>query len=395
MSFLGYVRPDGSVGIRNYVLVLPGGLIADKVCNFVRGTRSIVMADSGSGRTKLDREAIARVNIGLGLNPNCAAAVVHNAGLGSEYAELRGDHMAEEIAKSGKPVEYIDIGREGGTLQAIEKAIKAARVMARDASRLRRQVCEDGQLTLGVKCGASDPTSGIAGNPAIGYAYDKVIAAGGTAFFGETTEIIGAEHILAKRAVNENVAKAILEASDAIERKAKESGQDIRSINPIPANISAGISTLEEKSLGAIHKAGSSPIQGVLQYGERPKGKGLYFVDNWMTFNSIFAGYAASGATVVLFQLGGGGMPNWHMLESAPTGGTPLVWCTANPQTWAWAGESIDFFSGGVIEGTETLEEAGERLYKIILDTASGTMTKAETINYEAPAQIYTLEPAF
>lgn len=395
MRFLGYPRPDGSAGIRNYVLVIPGGFVGSKICDFVTGARTLATADTGSGRTKNDRETIARTLIGLGRNPNVGAVVVHAAGPGAGYAELNPERLAEEIKASGKPVELVDPARDGGTFGAIEKGVAIARRLAYEISKQRREPCDASQLTIGVKCGYSDPTSGIAGNPSVGYLFDRLVEAGGTALFGETTEIIGAEHAVAKRCVNEEVGRQLLQAVEVIESLAKASGQDIRSVNPIPANIAAGITTLEEKSLGAIHKAGSKPIQGVLKYGERPPGKGLYFVDNWMGWLSIFLGYAAAGAQAVIFQLGGGGTPGRTILETAPTAVAPLLWATANPITYARARDNVDFFSGTVIEGEETLEQAGERLVQIVLDTASGTRTRSETLSYIDPAQIYTREPVF
>ena len=276
MSFLGYVRPDGSVGTRNYVLVIPQGLISSKICDFVTGTKSLITPDHGSGRTAKDRETIARVLTGLGRNPNVASVILHAASPGVGYPELTAERLADEISAIGKRVEVIDPAKDGGTFGAMVKGIQLARQMVYEASRLRREEVGDEHLCIGVKCGYSDTTSGLAGNPAIGYLYDKVVSAGGITMFGETTEIIGAEQALARRAVNEEVAQAILDAADLMETRAKATGLDIRTVNPVPANIKGGISSLEEKSLGAIHKAGTMPIQGVLKYAERPKGCLLY-----------------------------------------------------------------------------------------------------------------------
>ncbi|RPJ38809.1 MAG: altronate dehydratase, partial [Deltaproteobacteria bacterium] len=212
MSFLGYLRPDGSVGTRNYVLVIPQGLIAKSIGDFVVGTKTIRTVDHGSGRTANDRERIARVLIGLGKNPNAASVIVHAASPGVMYPELTAERLANEIAAGGKRVEIIDPAKDGGVYGAIAKGMKVARMMVYEASKLRRVEVGDEHLCLGVKCGYSDTTSGIAGNPAIGYLFDKVVRAGGTAFFGETTEIIGAEHALARRAVTPEVARAILDA---------------------------------------------------------------------------------------------------------------------------------------------------------------------------------------
>jgi altronate dehydratase large subunit len=277
----------------------------------------------------------------------------------------------------------------------IEKGIRAARQMVRDASRVRRELVDDSNLSIAVKCGRSDATSGVAGNPVMGYLFDRVVGAGGTALFGETTEIIGAEHILARRAATKKISQAILDAADAVEERAKKSGEDIRTINPIPANIAGGITTLEEKSLGAMYKAGTCPIQGVLNYGEIPPGKGLYFVDNWMSQMSIFPGYTAAGSNLLLFQMGGGGMLYDTLLSPSPGVVAPLLWTTANRTAYRVAKESIDFYSGTVIEGKESIAEAGERLFSLVQDVASGTVTKVETINYADPVQIYLLDTPF
>lgn len=395
MSFLGYVRSDGTVGTRNYVLVIPQGIISKSICDFVAGTKTILTVDHGSGRTANDRETIARVLIGLGRNPNVASVIVHAASPGVGYPELHAERLADEIRKSGKRVEVLDPAKEGGTFGAIVKGIQLARRVVYEASRLRREEVGDEHLCLGVKCGYSDTTSGIAGNPAVGYLYDKVVAAGGAALFGETTEIIGAEQVLAKRAATPEVAQAILDAVLVQETRAKATGLDIRTVNPVPSNIKGGISSLEEKSLGAIHKAGTAPVQGVLRYAEQPRGKGLYFVDNWMGHLSIFAGYVAAGANIVLFQLGGGGVTGRTLLEGSPSVVAPFLWCTANPKTYAAATDSIDFYSGTVIEGSETPEQAGDRLYRTVLDVASGTLSRSETLNYTEPIDMYLQEQRF
>jgi altronate dehydratase large subunit len=395
MSFLGYVRSDGSVGTRNHVLIIPQGIIAKSITDFVAGTKSILTVDHGSGRTANDREQIARVLIGLGKNPNTASVIVHAASPGVGYPELRAERLADEIAAAGKRVEVLDPERDGGTFGAITKGIQLARQLVHGASKARRVEVGDAHLCVGVKCGYSDTTSGIAGNPAVGYLYDKIVSAGGTALFGETTEIIGAEQALARRAANPAVAKAMLDAVAHREALAKSTGLDIRTVNPVPSNIKGGISSLEEKSLGAIHKAGTAPIQGVLRYAERPTGKGLYFVDNWMGHLSIFAGYVAAGANLVMFQLGGGGVAGRTLLEGSPSVVAPFLWCTANPRTYAAATDSIDFYSGTVIEGRETPEEAGERLYRTVIDIASGTMSRSETLYYAEPIDLYLQEPRF
>ena len=394
MTWLGYQRPDRSYGARNCVLIIPGGIIADEICRFVPGTRTLVTPQSPAGRPGTDRETFARVYVGLAKNPNVASVILNGTGSGRDYPEVSSELLAEEIRKSGKRVEMLD--PDGAdSIALIGKGIGMAREMVWEASKIRREPCSDSHLAIGVKCGASDPTSGIAGNPVIGYVYDKLVKAGGTAFFGENTEIIGAEHVLAKRAINKKVAEEILRVANETDELAKAAGEDIRTINPVPANIKAGMSTLEEKSLGAIHKSGSMPIQGVLKYAEAPKGKGLYFVDNWMWTLSIFLGYAAAGAQIVMYQLGGGGVAGDSIFYQ--TGGlvAPLIWCSANPKTLQMGGWNLDHYSGTIIEGKETIEEVGERLYSTILEVASGTMTRSETVSHIDPNEIYTKEPVF
>lgn len=395
MSFWGYPRADGTAGIRNYVLILPGGLVSTKICEFVNGVRTIITTDVGSGRTTRDRETIARTLVGLGRNPNVYGVILHGISLGSGYPELQIETLASQIAETGKPVEVISVKQYPDGFKVIERGIRVARKMVQDASHVRREMLEDGHLSVAVKCGRSDATSGIAGNPVVGYLFDHVVGAGGSAFFGENTEIIGAEQILAKRAINEEVGREIIDVALATEERAKSYGEDIRSINPVPSNIAGGISTLEEKSLGAIAKGGTAPIQGVLRYAEAPPRKGLYFVDNWMTQLSIFVGYAAAGATLTIYQLGGGGFLEDTLLSPSLGVVAPLLWTTANQNTYQAAGESIDFYSGTVIEGKESLEEAGERLCELVRQVASGSLTKTETLKYQDPSQVYLQDSPF
>ena len=396
MTFLGYERPDGSVGIRNHVLIIPGGLVATKICEFVEGTKTILVAqDTYNDHTSRDRGMIARSLIGLASNPNVASVIVNGSSTSAQYEEFHMTRLAEEISRTGKRVELLDIAKEGGTLQAIAQGVRLAREMVREATRSRRRPFDVSDLTVAVKCGASDTTSGIAGNPVIGNLFDRVVSDGGTALFGENTEIVGAEQVLSKRGANEEVSRRILAVAAEAEERAKATGEDIRTINPIPANIAGGISTLEEKSLGAICKSGTASIQSVLKYGERPQGKGLHFVDNNPGMG-IFTGYAAAGAQLLLFQLGGGGFGgNEILLSSSPGMVAPLLWTTANPKTYKMAQNSIDFFSGTVLEGKDTIEEAGEKLLQLVLDIASGTFTKVETIKHTDPTQFYYKDPIF
>ena len=392
MNFLGYERPDGLVGARNHVLVIPSllsGLVATKICEFVNGTKTILIPSGNfEGHTNRDREKADRVLIGLGLNPNVASVIVDN-----EYRSVL--PISEEIAKSGKRVERLDPKEDGGTFGTIGKGVQLAREMVRDASKLRRRSFDMGRLMLAVKCGGSDATSGIAGNPVVGHVFDRIIDAGGTALFGENTEIVGAEHVLARRAVNDQVAQEILQAAQNIDEAVKSTGEDLRSINPTDGNKAGGLSTIEEKSLGAIHKSGTKPIQGVIEYGARPGGAGLYWCDNNPGMN-IFTGYAASGAQLLIQSTGTTSSPsNYDLLLTSPGVVSPLFFTTANPRTVDLAPTSIDFYSGTVLEGTETIESAGEKLLELVLDVASGSMTRVETLRHQNPTSFYLKDPVF
>jgi altronate dehydratase large subunit len=398
-TFLGYPRPDGSAGIRNWVLILPAqrevNLIAFDISKHVLGTKVILTTGEG-GRPKQDRETIARTLVGLALNPNTAAILIIGGKPGAGYPELHEDVLAEKISPSGKPMRVITMSECGGYYSTIAEGIRLARELVVEASKVRPEPCPVSKLCIGVKCGMSDPTSGIAGNPVVGKVFDRLVKAGGTALFSETTELIGAEHLVAKRGRTPEVGKAILKAVEITEEKAKATGEDIRSINPIPANIAAGLTTLEEKSLGAIAKSGSSPIEGVLAYAERPRGHGLYFVDAWMSSLSLPLAYAASGAQLVIYQMGGGDLPGPYPAMPAVSSGivSPLMYATGNPHTYEKAKDSIDFNSGTVLEGKETVEQAADRLWKHIIGLAEGSLTKMEVLNHIDPVEILLEGPA-
>ncbi|MDR1826834.1 MAG: UxaA family hydrolase, partial [Methylobacteriaceae bacterium] len=260
-TFMGYPRPDGSVGVRNYVLIIPVNrslnFIASYVAKMVNGVKHFEIPAEG-GRPERDRETIVRTAVGLAANANVGGIILLAVKPRYGYKNMSPSYFLDEIKKTGKPYRTVVLTEEGGAYKMLGETLRQAREIVREVSRVRREPCDVGKLVLGVKCGMSDPTSGMAGNPVVGYAYDLLIKAGGTAFFGETTEIIGAEDILAQRAATPEIGQQILDITNYWEEKAKSTGEDIRAINPIPANIAAGITTLEEKSLGAISKGGTT-----------------------------------------------------------------------------------------------------------------------------------------
>lgn len=400
MEFLGYVRDNGEVGVRNYVLIIPScrvaNIAASRIGSYVTGTKTIVTTGE-VGRHSRDRERLASIYRGLAKNPNVYATIVLGARDDFGYKEVLPEKIANGIKESGKPVTVLTIEECGGLERLIEEGIAKAREYVHDASLVKRQLVPISKLQIGVKCGWSDATSGISGNPAFGFAADKIIDEGGTVLFSETVELIGAEEDVVKRCINPQDGKRLLEMVQAVEDSAKQTGEDIRSINPIPSNIKAGISTIEEKSLGAVQKAGSRPINGVLEYAQRPEGNGLYFMDGWASAYSLPVSLAAAGCQITLYQLGGQDLPDNDPPMLAVNTGViaPLMFVTGNPTTAKKAPRSIDFTSGGVITGEKTLEEVGEELFTKIISIASGELAKGETVAYMDPIEPYFLGPVF
>lgn len=398
-QFLGYQRPDGSVGIRNYVLVLPVqrqvNLVAQKIAEIVPDTKAFICAGE-MGKPRDDRLVIYRTLVGLGLNSNTASVLLVGSRRQAGYDELKAENIIQEISASGKRVEVLMLAEEDGFYSALGKGIKLARDMVWEASQVVRSPFDLRHLSLGVKCGMSDSTSAVCGNPTVGKVFDRLVTAGGRAVFSETTEVIGAEHILAKRAKNEAVERKLLEAVERTEKKAKSTGEDIRATNPIPENIAGGLTTLEEKSLGAIVKTGTTPIEDVIRYADRMVNPGLYFMDAWMSSLSLPTGYAAAGVHLFLYQMGGQGIPGNEFPAPAVSSGVviPIMYLTGNSNTYERAKDTIDFSSGTVLEDLETIDEAGERLLNWILKVASGVKTKAETIKYEDPIELYLQGPS-
>lgn len=398
-TFLGYMRPNGQAGARNFMLVMPINrslnFIASNVARMTRMTKHFEIP-AETGRPAKDRETIVRTMIGLMNNPNVGGILLMavKPAASSAYRNMGIERFKAEAEKTGKPFRVVYLTESGGCYGMLGETLRVARELIVEVSGFRRSVCPLSALTLGVKCGTSDATSGIAGNPCVGAAFDHVVREGGTTFFSETTEIIGAEDLVAERAVSPEVTKKILAAARRWEDKALSTGEDIREINPIPANIAAGISTLEEKSLGAIAKSGHSPIQDVLQYAERPAGHGLYFIDAWMSSLSLPLCFAASGAAIVLYQMGGGAMvPHPMMPAINPTVVSPFLYVTGNKNAYERSPDNIDFNSSDIMTGSISIEDEGELLLDHLLDIASGTLTKMESLNYAEQLEVFMEGP--
>lgn len=376
MDFLGFERQDGRVGIRNWVGVIS---VQDNV-NPV--TRSIVRSVNGTipittlfvrGQYAQDLKIAYDTLGGLGSNPNIAAALV--VGLEQTSAE----DVASRIRKTGKPVEIVLIQDAGGTIAATCEGTRKALRLVRSASAARRRMCPLSSLTVGVECGGSDTTSGIASNPAVGRAADRIVAEGGRVIISETSEFFGAEQVFAKRAVNEAVRRKFLDAVLGWEQLAMSYGVDIRGTNPVADNIRGGLTTIEEKSLGAMAKGGSTPLVDVLSYSEAPLKPGLHFMATPAPAVESMTGLAAAGCQMILFSTGVGN-PSGAMVS-------PTIKVTGNRQTLnSGFADNIDFDVSDILEKGRGVPELGDELFAYAVEVAAGSLTASEILDQRETA---------
>lgn len=385
MKFNGYKRPDGQVASRNLVGIIPSVVCANDVAQAIqRQVQGCTGFYHHQGCCQLppDLDRVTDTLISLGKTANLGAVLI--VSLGCEGTDT--ERLYREVAATGKPVEIIRIQELGGTSRAIAAGTDAAQRLVQAISGLARTECDMSDITLSIKCGGSDATSGMASNCVIGYVADKLVDLGATVVFGETTEFIGAEHILAKRAADESVARDIYRIVDAMEKRAESLGCDMRKGQPTPGNIAGGLTTIEEKSLGAIAKSGNRTIQGVLEYPESAQGrKGLWIKDSPGREPEILTGMGATGAQVMLFSTGRG----------APQGfpSMPVIKICGNPNTYERMENDMDVNAGKIILGEKTIQDVGEEVFALLLDVLSGRLTKNEALGYFGSIDIHTLGP--
>ncbi|MST55602.1 UxaA family hydrolase [Pyramidobacter sp. SM-530-WT-4B] len=374
MQFWGYKRQEGRAGIRNHVLILPtcacGSESARIVASQVRGAVNIVF-NTGCSDVAANTAMSQKVLTGFACNPNVFGVVI--VGLGCEtvgHAQLR-----EKIRKmTGKPVASFGIQEEGGTLRTIEKAVRAARDMAAEAAMQHKELCDMSNLLLGIECGGSDATSGIASNPAVGELSDLLVDLGASTIMSESIEWIGAEHVVARRAATPELHNKIIEICRDYEEHLKAAGQDCRAGQPTPGNKAGGLSTLDEKSLGCIRKGGTRPIVEVLEQAERPTKHGAIVMDTAGYDISSVTSMVAGGCNAVIFTTGRG----------TPTGNAivPVLKVTANARTYQMMDDNMDVDLSGIVKGTTTYRESGRELLAVIGDVCNGKMTKAEIYGF-------------
>ena len=372
MKANGYLRPDGRIGVRNHVVVLPAVLcaneIARRIADAVEG--AVALPHAGGCTCGEDVARTERVMAGLGSHPNVAGALV--LGLGCENCDS--EKVAREIAERcpWKPLERLVI-QEVGVSRVIREGKSILEKMVRKASGEKRAEVDLDGLTLALECGGSDATSGLAANPALGVAVDRLIAEGGSAMFSETTEAIGTAHLLARRAVSEQVAERIVQTIDRAE------GRMVPLLAPgehflTSGNVAGGLTTLEEKSLGCICKTGSATITEVVEYGVPPRAKGLVLVDGTGFDVPSMTGMVAAGAQVVAFTTGKGSPAGYPI--------APVVKITGNPNTYERLAEIIDVNAATITRGKKDVREVGEEIFREVVAVCGGKPTRSETFGF-------------
>lgn len=374
MEFYGYRRKEGRPGIRNHVLLLPTCACASESCRIaasqVRGAVSIVF-NTGCSDVAANTAMSQKVLTGLALHPNVYGVVI--IGLGCEtvpHAKLR-----EKIqAQTSKPVVSFGIQEEGGTLKTMEKAVRAAREMVAEAGLQQKERFDISELLMGIECGGSDATSGIASNPAVGSLSDRLVDLGASTIMSESIEWIGGEHVLAKRAATPEIHDQIIRVCEAYEKHLLGAGQDCRAGQPTPGNKAGGLSTIDEKSLGCIRKGGTRPIVEVLEQAERPTKQGAIVMDTAGYDISSVTSMVAAGCQVVIFTTGRG----------TPTGNAivPVFKVTANAHTYSWMEDNMDADLSPILSGEKTIAESGRMLLEKIHEVANGRLTKAEAYGF-------------
>nr|WP_187361096.1 UxaA family hydrolase [Phytoactinopolyspora mesophila] len=366
----GYRRPDGRVGTRNHVAVLPvddlSNAAAEGVASLVPGTLPLPHA---FGRLQFgdDLELTFQTLIGVGGNPNVAAVVV--IGIEPNWTE----RVVEGIAATGKPVTGFSI--EGsGDLAVIERASRVAKDYLQQASELTREPVEIPDIMLTMKDGESDTTTGLGSNRVTAYLVERWVDAGGTVIFGETSELTGGEHLIAERCADDDVRKRFQALYDDYIDMIDATGANLLGSQPTQGNIAGGLSTIEEKALGNIVKTGSVPIVGALAAAEAPTRAGLNFMDTSSAAAECVTLMTAGGGVVNLFPTGQGNVIGNPV--------QPVVKITANPKTATSMADHMDVDCSAVLAGRASVEQAGEELIDLVVRTVNGRLTAAEALGH-------------
>lgn len=379
ISWLGYERQDGRLGIRNKILVIYTVKCSEFVASRIVQKCGYENVEYVGFDGCTDNQYAIRLLISLIKHPNIGGVLV--VGLGCEY--IQAQWLAEIGQKEGKPAEWILIQQAGGTRKAIELGISSIQDMEEQLEQTPRKEMYLKDLVVGAECGGSDFTSGLAGNVVVGHFFDWLTDAGGTAIFEEVVEMIGLDQILLKRAADEQARKEL----EYTYHKALDYCRSVRQYSVSPGNFAGGLSTIEEKSMGAIIKSGSRPIQGVIKVANPPKRAGLWLLDStpdpyWMQFgitnpndNEGLMDLVSAGAHLVFLVTGRG-----NVVGSAVS---PCLKITGNQETYQKMKEDMDFDASPVLRGQMSQEELTESLIRLVIQTAAGEQTKSEALGHQ------------
>lgn len=371
LKLSGYRRENGRVGVRNHVLIIPiddiSNAAASGVASLIRGTYALTHP---YGRLQFGEDLDLTMNtlIGAGANPNVAAAVV--IGIEPKWT----DWVANGIAKTGKPVASFSIERYGD-LKTIELAARKALEFTQFATELQREPIKLGELWVSAKCGESDTTLGLASNPTVGRVFDRMIAAGSTAIFGETSEVTGAEDIIADACVSESVRADFMKTFQDYQDFIFGTGADLLGSQPTQGNIRGGLTTIEEKALGNVEKMGLNKVASVLKPAEMPTGPGLHFMDS-----------SSAAAEMVTLCMAGGSVFHFFTTGQGNIIGNPIVptmKISANPLTVSTMPEHFDVDITGLLTLEMTLDEAADKTMEMMARCVNGRLTAAEALRHD------------
>jgi len=384
-EFLGYERSDGSIGIRNFVPIIATAPYAnDTVKRAAEIVDDAIPITHPLGRcqTKPDVFQTYRTLLGYATHPNTyGAVVVAHAG---EIVD--GDELAADVAETGRPSASINIHDEKGVMNGLKATVDAAQEMVQDASAQQRQPHDISNLTFGINCATSDTTSGLCQHKATAGAAWRLIDEGGRAVFAETPEFFGGEEDLAERAVNDDVAQKILDYVERWDERLQETGYDVRGAQPTPDNMDGGLSTIEEKALGALVKSGDGPIQDLVDYAEKiPDDSGMYIMDTPGHGAESVTGIGAGGAHFMIISTGQG-----HTLSNAVM---PTIKITGNPGSAERVPEETDVDVSEALVGDQTIEWATDELWDEIMDVVNGKQTLSEVLG-ESQFAIHRIGPS-
>jgi len=369
--FLGFQRKDGSIGIRNKLLIISitglTGPTSRKISNLLQDT---LFVDNPYGGGIIGEDKIRQDNaiIGFAKNPNVGAVLIISAD------PPKGEFIISRLENSSKPVELITLDEcNHDAIKLLELGLRKGASLIRKISKIKREKVSVSNLSIGLECGRSDPSSGLVANPIMGFIADRLIDFGGSAVIGETIEWLGAEHLLEKRAISDNVKSKISKAVEFQRQFSEAKGINLLGNNPGHQNIEAGLSTIEEKSLGNITKSGSKRIEDVLQWGEKIDKKGMFLMHAPSYAPESLSGFSAAGCQMTLFSTGVGNSFTNHI--------SPSIKFSANPETCEQLNNQLDFKCADVFLGKKTFEDASNNIWNFMIDVCSGALTWGEIYN--------------